>query len=170
MHWTLGNERTKRWSRIVAKRRQQRNREVAVACFNILLCVRLKSYEWTSSRLFNESVSNRSGSPVSNGMDGWRRSMNLKAVRTQSWPTVRYYLRIRLVDCGNPRKNPSQNSRRPAETQTSHPTLREDRSVIPWSKLVDKKNLTENMYPQSSSTLWNYSKCGVYTVGSEAGC
>jgi hypothetical protein len=25
-------------------------------------------------------------------------------------------------------------------------------------------------YPQSSSTLWNYSKCGVYTVESEAGC
>jgi hypothetical protein len=24
--------------------------------------------------------------------------------------------------------------------------------------------------PQSSSTLWNYSKCGVYTVESEAGC
>jgi hypothetical protein len=26
------------------------------------------------------------------------------------------------------------------------------------------------VYPQSSSTLWNYSKCGVYTVESEAGC
>jgi hypothetical protein len=26
------------------------------------------------------------------------------------------------------------------------------------------------IYPQSSSTLWNYSKCGVYTVESEAGC
>jgi hypothetical protein len=26
------------------------------------------------------------------------------------------------------------------------------------------------LYPQSSSTLWNYSKCGVYTVESEAGC
>jgi hypothetical protein len=25
------------------------------------------------------------------------------------------------------------------------------------------------LYPQSSSTLWNYSKCGVYTVESEAG-
>jgi hypothetical protein len=25
-------------------------------------------------------------------------------------------------------------------------------------------------FPQSSSTLWNYSKCGVYTVESEAGC
>jgi hypothetical protein len=25
-------------------------------------------------------------------------------------------------------------------------------------------------YPQSSSTLWNYRKCGVYTVESEAGC
>jgi hypothetical protein len=25
-------------------------------------------------------------------------------------------------------------------------------------------------YPQSNSTLWNYSKCGVYTVESEAGC
>jgi hypothetical protein len=25
-------------------------------------------------------------------------------------------------------------------------------------------------HPQSSSTLWNYSKCGVYTVESEAGC
>jgi hypothetical protein len=24
--------------------------------------------------------------------------------------------------------------------------------------------------PQSSSTLWNYGKCGVYTVESEAGC
>jgi hypothetical protein len=24
--------------------------------------------------------------------------------------------------------------------------------------------------PQSSTTLWNYSKCGVYTVESEAGC
>jgi hypothetical protein len=24
--------------------------------------------------------------------------------------------------------------------------------------------------PQSSSTLWNYSKCGVYTVESEEGC
>jgi hypothetical protein len=24
--------------------------------------------------------------------------------------------------------------------------------------------------PHSSSTLWNYSKCGVYTVESEAGC
>jgi hypothetical protein len=23
---------------------------------------------------------------------------------------------------------------------------------------------------QSSSTLWNYNKCGVYTVESEAGC
>jgi hypothetical protein len=28
----------------------------------------------------------------------------------------------------------------------------------------------EPIYPQSSSTLWNYSKCGVYTVESEAGC
>jgi hypothetical protein len=26
------------------------------------------------------------------------------------------------------------------------------------------------LYPQSSSMLWNYSKCGVYTVESEAGC
>jgi hypothetical protein len=26
------------------------------------------------------------------------------------------------------------------------------------------------IYTQSSSTLWNYSKCGVYTVESEAGC
>jgi hypothetical protein len=25
-------------------------------------------------------------------------------------------------------------------------------------------------YPQSISTLWNYSKCGIYTVESEAGC
>jgi hypothetical protein len=25
-------------------------------------------------------------------------------------------------------------------------------------------------YPESSSTLWNYSKWGVYTVDSEAGC
>jgi hypothetical protein len=24
--------------------------------------------------------------------------------------------------------------------------------------------------PQSSSTLWNYSKCGIYTVESEAAC
>jgi hypothetical protein len=26
------------------------------------------------------------------------------------------------------------------------------------------------LYPQCSSTLWNYSTCGVYTVESEAGC
>jgi hypothetical protein len=28
----------------------------------------------------------------------------------------------------------------------------------------------EKPIPQSSSTLWNYSKCGIYTVESEAGC
>jgi hypothetical protein len=32
------------------------------------------------------------------------------------------------------------------------------------------KKFIEVAYPQSSSTLWNYSKCGVYTVESEAGC
>lgn len=64
--------------------------------FQVLFCIRLKSYEWTSSRLFNESVRNRSSSPASNGMNGWQRSMNLKAVgRIQSWPIVRYCLRIR---------------------------------------------------------------------------
>jgi hypothetical protein len=35
---------------------------------------------------------------------------------------------------------------------------------------IRTERLFQAAYPQSSSTLWNYSKCGVYTVESEAGC
>jgi hypothetical protein len=37
-------------------------------------------------------------------------------------------------------------------------------------RLVSWYVLNVPTIPQSSSTLWNYSKCGVYTVESEAGC
>jgi hypothetical protein len=37
--------------------------------------------------------------------------------------------------------------------------------------VVQTVSSAENVtYPQSSSKLWNYSKCGVYTVEGEAGC
>jgi hypothetical protein len=36
--------------------------------------------------------------------------------------------------------------------------------------VIFEKTVISISYPQSSSTLWNYSKCGVYTVESEAGC
>jgi hypothetical protein len=44
-----------------------------------------------------------------------------------------------------------------------------------WSHLIPNglkytKCAEPSKYPQSSSTLWDYSKCGVYTVESEAGC
>jgi hypothetical protein len=35
---------------------------------------------------------------------------------------------------------------------------------------VSPRNGIGGWIPQSSSTLWNYSKCGVYTAKSEAGC
>jgi hypothetical protein len=37
-------------------------------------------------------------------------------------------------------------------------------------KDIFKMDIKGKGHPQSSSTLWNYSKCGIYTVESEAGC
>jgi hypothetical protein len=48
--------------------------------------------------------------------------------------------------------------------------------VLTWPFLLltscqnQKPFINISWYPQSSSTLWNCSKCGVYTVESEAGC
>jgi hypothetical protein len=39
-----------------------------------------------------------------------------------------------------------------------------------WWTALSKATPFPSEDPQSSSTLWNYSKCGVYTVESEAGC
>jgi hypothetical protein len=47
----------------------------------------------------------------------------------------------------------------------------EAKSPLGSDDLTTNKSLTFfDAYPQSSSMLWNYSKCGVYTVESEAGC
>jgi hypothetical protein len=44
------------------------------------------------------------------------------------------------------------------------------RNKPPISSGLKSKANKEPAHPQSSSMLWNYTKCGVYIVESEAGC